>query len=180
MEFYHIQDLPREKLIELCHIYAKNWLATDGLWFQSIEEKYGIEEALEHDENMWRRFTEIEARRIKAFLELPDRAGLEGLKKALAFRLYAPLNEDQIIIEGNSLTYRVVTCRVQSARNRKGMAYHPCKQVGLIEYTYFAKAIDPRIETEVVSCHPEVTDASCNCIWRFTIKEEKDITSQRL
>ncbi|HZK21955.1 MAG TPA: DUF6125 family protein, partial [Oscillospiraceae bacterium] len=43
-------------------------------------------EAMEHDENAWRRFTVIEARRIKEFLKLPDKAGIEGLAKALKYR----------------------------------------------------------------------------------------------
>jgi hypothetical protein len=169
MSHHEIEDLPREKLLELCHMYAKNWLATDGLWFQSIEAKYGLAEALEHDENMWRRFTVIEANRIKNFLSLKDNSGIEGLKKALSFRLYATLNEDKIIVDGNSLTYKVMTCRVQNARSKKGMAYHPCKAVGLVEYTLFAKTIDDRFEAEAISCHPEITDDSCNCIWKFTL-----------
>ena len=36
-----IEDLSKEELLELNKIYAKNWLAHDGLWFQSIEEKHG-------------------------------------------------------------------------------------------------------------------------------------------
>ncbi len=166
-----LERMSREELLELCTIYAKNWLATDGLWFQSVEKKYGLEEALEHDANMWQQFTVIEARRIKAFLHLPERGGLEGLAQALACRLYAPLNEDEIHIEGNTLFYRVITCRVQEARNRKGMAYHPCRPIGLVEYSLFAREIDDRITTEVVSCHPEVTDPSCNCLWKFTLAE---------
>ncbi|MHB1314535.1 MAG: DUF6125 family protein [Christensenellales bacterium] len=165
-----IIDLSREKLLELCHMYAKNWLATDGLWFQSIEAKYGIDEALEHDANMWGKFAVIEADRIKKFLSLQDNPGIEGLKKALSLRLYATLNEDEFIVKRNTLIYRVITCRVQNARLKKGMAYHPCKPVGLIEYTNFAKTIDERFETEVVSCHPNITDDSCNCIWKFTLK----------
>ena len=171
-QYERIEDLPKEKLQELAGIYAKNWLALDGLWFQSIEEKYGIDEAVFHDERAWRRFTEIEARRIKTFLDLPEHAGIEGLKRALAFRLYAPLNQDEVIIKGDALIYKVKTCRVQAARNRKGMAYHPCKSVGILEYTYFAKVIDERFETRAVSCHPDVTDPTCNCIWEFTLKEE--------
>lgn len=68
--------------------------------------------------------------------------------------------------------YRVVTCRVQDARKRKGMTYHPCKPVGLIEYSGFAATIDDRIETEVLSCHPDVTDESCNCMWKFTLRRD--------
>ena len=171
MEYNQIEDLPREKLLEIIDIYAKNWLAMDGVWFQSVEQKYGMDEAMHHDKNAWRRFTVIEAKRIKALLDLPDQCGLEGLKRALQFRLYARLVEAQIITEGNTLTYRVKDCRVQTARKRKGMPYHPCKSVGIIEYEGFAKTIDERISAQCVSCHPEITDDSCACIRRFTLKD---------
>ena len=52
-----IESLSKKELIELLDIYAKNWLAMDGVWFQSIEKKHGMDEAMEHDENAWRIFT---------------------------------------------------------------------------------------------------------------------------
>jgi hypothetical protein len=91
-----IEKLNREELLALLEIYAKNWLAMDGVWFQSVEQKFGMEEAVAHDENAWRSFSKIEAERIKKFLRLPERAGIEGLKRALAFRLYAAINEDEL------------------------------------------------------------------------------------
>ncbi len=164
-----MSTLSRERLVELLSLYAKNWLAMDGVWFQSVERKLGMEEAMYHDAEAWKRFTVIEARRIKTFLNLPERPGLEGLAKALSLRFYANLNQDTIEIQGNTLTYRVLSCRVQSARSRKGMPYHPCRPVGLIEYSGFAKEIDDRITCECLSCYPEVTDDTCSCAWRFTL-----------
>lgn len=169
MDVQSIGDLPKEKLVELCSLYAKNWLATDGLWFQGVERHYGFDEALQIDKEMWERLTVIEARRVRDFLELPEAPGLMGLRQALQFRLYAPLNQCETYFDGDALLYKVVSCRVQHARERKNMAYHTCKPVGLIEYSLFAKTIDERIETECVSCHPEVTDPSCNCCWKFYI-----------
>ena len=166
-----INELPREKLIELISDYAKNWLAMDGVWFQAVEGKRGMDEAVEMDVEAWRRFTVVEAKRIKAFLGLEEQAGLDGLSRALCLRLYAPLNRDAVEIEGNTLTYRVMTCRVQSARARKGMDFHPCKSVGLVEYDGFAKAIDSRFTSECVSCYPDITDESCACVWKFTLNE---------
>ena len=166
-----INDLPREKLLEFIANCAKNWLAMDGVWFQSVEKKFGMDEAMEHDANAWRIFTVIEAKRIKEFLRLSERAGLDGLAQALNFRLYAPLNTAEISIDGNALEYRVVSCRVQSARARKGMEFHPCKSVGIIEYSGFAATIDDRFTTECVSCHPDVTRDDCACVWRFTLHE---------
>lgn len=171
MSLESIEKLPREKLIELLSLYAKNWIAHDGLWFQSIEKKLGMDEAMEHDTNAMQRFTVIEAKRLKEFLGLPERAGLDGLRQALLLRLYAPLNQDEISIDGNTLTYRVVTCRVQIARQRKGMEFHPCKPVGLVEYTGFAQTIDDRITTECVSCYPDLTEKDSCCVWRFTLHD---------
>ena len=164
-----LSTLSRERLVVLLPHIAKTWLARDGVWFQSGERKLGMEEAMYHDAEAWKRFTVIEARRIKTFLNLPERPGLEGLAKALSLRFYANLNQDTIEIQGNTLTYRVLSCRVQSARSRKGMPYHPCRPVGLIEYSGFAKEIDDRITCECLSCYPEVTDDTCSCAWRFTL-----------
>ena len=166
-----IESLAKEDLLKLLDIYAKNWLAMDGVWFQSIEQKFGMDEAIEHDKNAWRNFTVIEADRIKNFLHLPERSGIEGLKQALALRIYANINKDEIIVQGNELIYRTLDCRVQNARQRKGMEFHPCKPVGLIEYTYFAKTIDDRFECEAISCYPDITDKTCNCAWKFTLRE---------
>ena len=166
-----VARLTKQQLIQLVELYAKNWLAMDGVWFQSVERAYGMDEAMKHDAEAWRRFTVIEAKRIKAFLGLPERAGLEGLKAALSLRFYGNLNEDEAVIEGNTLTYRTLTCRVQSARARKGMPLHPCKPVGLIEYAGFARVIDERLTCECVSCYPDVTEEGCGCAWRFTLQE---------
>ena len=61
LKYERIDELPRDQLIELCEMFAKNWLALDGLWFQSIEKKRGMDEAVEHDVNAWARFTETAA-----------------------------------------------------------------------------------------------------------------------
>ena len=166
-----IEDLTREELLELTQIYAKNWLAHDGSWFLSVEEKFGIDTAIEMDRESWRKFTVVEAGRIIKFLGLGKNSGIQGLKKALSFRLYASLNEANIIVEDeNTLVYKVKTCRVQYARERKGLPYFPCKPVGIVEYGLFAKTIDERIETEAISCHPDVSDPDHNCIWKFVLK----------
>ena len=161
----------KEELIRLIGDYSKNWLAMDGVWFQSVERKLGMKEAMYHDAEAWRRFTVIEAKRIKAFLKLPERPGLEGLEQALRLRFYANINADRIERDGNTLIYTVVECRVQTARARKGMPYHPCKSVGLIEYSGFAKTVDERIHCECVSCYPDITREDCCCKWKFTLEE---------
>lgn len=168
-----LDDLSNEQLKELVRVYARNFLAIDGVWFQSVEQKYGMEEAMHHDCEAWKRYSVSEARRLKKFLQLGERPGLEGLRQAFEFRFSAFVNPAvEYRNENDALIFRVVDCQVQSTRKRKGMPLHPCKQIGQIEYPYFARAIDERIQCEVISCHPDVTDPGCACAWRFYLREE--------
>ena len=167
-----LRSLSREELLTLLELDAKNWLAMDGVWFQSVEQTSGMDAAMYHDAEAWRRFTVIEARRIKAFLGLDDHPGLEGLAKALPLRLDDRCNPTELRLENGKLLYKNVSCRVQSARARKGMPYHPCKPVGLVEYAGFAKTIDDRITCRCLSCYPDITDESCACAWEFTLETE--------
>ena len=168
-----LEDLSKNELKELIKIYARNLYALDGVWFQSVEKKGGMDEAMYHDKKAWRKFTETEARRIKKFLKLPDQSGLEGLEKALSLRFSALANpEVEFIRDNNNLIYKVIECRVQSARRNKGISLHPCKSVGIIEHLYFAKTIDSRIECETISCFPDVTDNTCACAWRFFLSDK--------
>ncbi len=167
-----IESLDREQLLELLNIYAKNWLAHDGCWFLSIEERHGMDMAIDMDREAWRKFTVVEAKRVMKFLDMPPNSGLEGLARALKFRLYATVNEDRIEwTDSGALRYYVTTCRVQAARRRKGLPDFPCKSVGIVEYSYFAKTIDGRIETRCLSCPPEITDKDNYCIWEFVLNK---------
>ena len=55
-----LEKMERSELIQLIEIYSKNWLAMDGVWFQSVERKFGMAEAMEHDCNIWEAFTKID------------------------------------------------------------------------------------------------------------------------
>lgn len=166
----NLEKLSREELISLIDLYSKSWLAMDGVWFQSIERELGMDAAIHYDEEAWKRYTVIEAKRIKEFLKLEEHPGLKGLEEALKYRFYGNLNENHFSYEEDgSLVYTVAMCRVQHARTKKGMPLHPCKSVAIYEYTGFASIIDSRIQTECLSCFPDVTDNTCSCSWRFSI-----------
>ena len=140
-------DLSRDKLLALMDSVSANWLAKAASPF--------------------------EAWTIKKFLNMPEHPGLDGLKKALGFRVYANLNIHSIVDEGPyGFIFRMNECRVQSVRKRKKLADYPCKSAGLVEYTYFARAIDDRIRTECLGCPPDSHPEEWFCAWRFFIPGE--------
>jgi hypothetical protein len=168
-----LDHLDKETLLGVIDDFAKNWLAHDGLWFQAAERNHGMESAIRLDTEAWERFTVIEARRIMKRHGIAEGSGLEGLKKALGYRLYAVLNKQEIRNETeDSFEFYMVDCRVQSARQRKQMPLFPCKSVGLVEYSGFARTVDARIETECIGCPPDPeAGKEFFCGWRFKLTE---------
>jgi hypothetical protein len=164
-----LQDNGKEELRDA----AKNWIAMDGLWFQAVEQHYGMDAAVALDQNVWKQYAVIEARRIKERLNLPERGGLEALAIAFNNRLLTHVNETEILLPDNkTLVVTTKTCRVQAARERKGMPLFPCRSVGLVEFPVFARTIDPRVSTECLSCPPEIKEGTPYCSWKFTIEPE--------
>ncbi len=167
-------DMTRDQLLELVGALGANWIAGDGVWFQAVEAIHGMNDAKRCNDSCWTRFSPFEAWSIRQILGLPECSGIEGLKRALQFRMYASVNVQSIVDESpDSIIFRMNDCRVQSARKRKGLEDYPCKSAGLVEYSRFAEGIDPRIHTECVGCPPDPHPKEWFCAWRFTIPRQE-------
>lgn len=164
-------ELPEETLNTLKENVALNWLANDGVWFQAVEFSRGMFDAKRCNDSCWAHFSPFEAWSIKRFLALPEKPGLEGLKKALQFRLYSFINKQSITEETTkSFIFQMNECRVQETRKRKGLDDYPCKSGGMAEFPTFAESIDSRIKTECISCPPDEHPKEWYCSWRFMIE----------
>jgi hypothetical protein len=163
--------MDRSRLKSLAEGLALNWLSNDGVWFQAVEFRDGMNDAKRCNDSAWAQFSPLEAWSIKRLLNLPDRPGLDGLRKALQFRIYALINPFTLLEESpESLVLQMNDCRVQSTRKRKGLADYACKSAGVVEYTYFARSIDDRIMTDCVGCPPDPHPDEWYCSWRLTLK----------
>lgn len=163
------EDIKGEELIALIKAYAKCWLAHDGCWFLSVEEDLGTEDAIKYDREAWRKFAPIEARRIMEARGIDAGGGLPALAEALRFRMYNWLNDQDVQLSENTLTFKMKGCRVQEARRRKGLPDFPCKTVGAVEFGEFSRAVDERIKTECIKCPPDELAEGEFCAWRFTV-----------
>jgi hypothetical protein len=164
-------EMNREELLEALRMFAKNWLAHDGCWFLAAEERLGIDTAIELDARAWERFAAAEARRILETFAIPAGGGLEALEQALDRRMYALVNEQhgEWSDDRSRLRFVMDTCRVQQTRRRKGLADFPCKPVGTVEFSTFARTVDPRIRTTCLGCPPDATGGRY-CSWEFRVE----------
>ena len=65
--------------------FRRCYTAVDGLWFMKVEDKHGLEAALEADDQVWKVLPKIQARMLKTMLHA-DR-GIDALRKCLTTRL---------------------------------------------------------------------------------------------
>lgn len=163
-------DMDENAMDHLMKAVAKNWLVNDGVWFQAVEFEHGMNDAKRCNDSCWAQFSPYEAHAIKKILNLGEAPGLVGLKKALNFRMYSLINTQSIVDEGaESFVFQMNECRVQRARIMKKLDDYPCKSAGLVEYTYFATAVDPRIKTQCIGCPPDDHPDDWFCAWRFSL-----------
>lgn len=164
-----LESMSKKELIALIEDMTKRWLAHDGVWFQCVESKHGLEEAVDLDGRAWDRFSRIEAGRIMRFHNIPPGGGIPALTKALGLRQYSLICKQEVIdVNKNKIIFRMNTCRVQMTRKRKGMPDFPCSSVGILEFSGFAETIDPRIKTRCLTCPPDHPDEYF-CAWEFSI-----------
>ena len=98
----------------------------------------------------------------------------ETIETALkvAKKVAPSLNVQQVTEQSDTRAVFVMRdCRVQSARKRKGLPDFPCKSVGVVEYSEFARAIDPRLRTRCIACPPDPHGTDHWCAWEFTLDE---------
>ncbi len=165
-----LRALDKEELVRIVMDDAKNWLAHDGLWFQAVDAAHGMDAAIDADREAWARFTVIEAQRIMQRLGLEPGGGIAALCECLSHRLYARLNTQEVVEASDRRAVFVMRdCRVQAARERKGLPDFACKPVGIVEYTEFARTVDPRIRTRCISCPPDPRKSDVACAWEFTL-----------
>ena len=162
------ESMGREQLLGALGVFAKNWLAHDGCWFLAAEERFGLEAAMALDAASWEKFAAAEAKRISEAFGIEASGGLEALSRALSLRMYAMINRQRTewLRDGTVLRFTMDRCRVQEARRRKGLPAFPCRPVGEVEFSTFARTVDPSIAVRCVKCPPDPNEGGA-CTWEF-------------
>jgi hypothetical protein len=168
------QSLSREVLIKLCEMYVKNWMSVDGLWFQGVEDKYGLDAAVELDLRMWQRQSVLEARRIKETLNLVD-SDIPTILTVIDYMTWsrAYTFEVEEVTQDQAIIY-YPHCLPQEARTKQGRAEFPCQPTGFPVFELPAKLINPTAKIECIFCPPGPHPPDCWCKWRITIQTQSN------
>ena len=165
-------EMDREKLLRLFQMQIKNIWRVDGLYFQGIEKRFGVDAATEIDKETWRILAKIEARDLKKLYDVDRVKEIKMFMEMLlntSWALYQ--TKKKVEINGDTGVFKVVSCRVQEARLKKGLGVFPCKPVRLGYLEEFAREMNPDIKVEVISCPPDEKDPEYWCGWKFILEK---------
>ena len=81
---------------EILEYLRKSYLASDGLWFLTVEKEHSYEEALRLDEVVWSILPRIQARKARDLLRL-EGTSVSDLAKALELKFAAEGSSHRIV-----------------------------------------------------------------------------------
>ncbi len=163
-----IAQLPSEKLIDFFYLQIRNLWRVDGLYFLSIEKKFGTEAATEIDAEVWANMARIEAKSLqKAFgiINNPDVPTIMLLLRRSSWALDQPFKT--IEINDSRAVLSVNRCRTQETRLGKGLCEFPCKAVRFGYLRNFANTLNPEVKVNCLACPPDPHPKDEWCKWEF-------------
>ena len=161
--------IPAEKLVELC---SRGAYTLDGLWFTLVEEKYGLDAALEIDVEVWRRLCLAQARRVPKYLPIKESSPMRQLIRVIELDPVLSIFKPKIAeLTDERAVLRFTDCPPQKARLRDGRGEFPCKSVGKAYLNSYIEVIDPRIKLTCMTCPPDAHPQEYWCQWQFDLQE---------
>jgi hypothetical protein len=162
-----LKSLPEDKLIEVMMFNNRNIWRVDGLYFLGIEKRFGTDAAAETDAEVWKIMGTLEARNLKGILNLKE-FSVDTVMEALRYTSWALDQHQKVVtVENGTGILKILNCRTQLARLRKGLPEFPCKQVRHNYLANFAREINPQIQCKCVFCPPDGHSGEVWCEWHF-------------
>ena len=148
-------SLQRDELIKAIKTSSKTLLSLDGLWFLAVEDKYGLDAAMQMDIEVWKRLGSIEARRTKRTFGINE-GGITSIVKAIKLSpTWVAMEYEFTELTKNRAVFRVTECPPQKARVRNKRGEFLCKPVNLAYLNAFAKTIDPKAKVRCIVAPPD-------------------------
>jgi hypothetical protein len=143
----------------------------DSFWYLQIAEQFDEPTADRLNEKVWGRIAAMAAKNLVKRFAIDDH-GLKGFVRALRYWPWCILVDYHIAESPEEVIISVPSCPTQDARTRRGLKEYNCREMHRLEFSSFAKEIDPRIETRCLFAPPDPRREGAVCKWRFKMNSE--------
>jgi hypothetical protein len=164
-------DFSKETLVKVLGVYAKLYQTVDGLWYTSVKERSGNEEAVACDFRVWQKQTPYEMARLCRALKI-ERDGVSGLMKALQLGPWCFTHELGFEIKDrNAAILTVSYCPTLEAIEREGNGRESriCGHVDLEAKKRLARFFHPEMTVRPLRLPPRQDRDGLCCQWEFRV-----------
>jgi len=155
-----LSDFSPDTLAELLKLYARLYIAMDGIWYLTLKQRVGDKEALACDIQVWERTPKYEMARVIA------------LMKAFQLCPWCLLMKFDIEIRNkNNALFTVTYCPTLDALEQegKGRENEICNIVEPRIMKAYASAFNPDIEVKCLKSPPRKSRDDICCQWEFRL-----------
>lgn len=134
---------------QVAEFFRRSYTAVDGLWFMKVEERFGFEAALEIDDEVWKVFPKLQARKLKELAGLGD--GIEALREALTTKLALEGYEQTVEKTDGGFCVTIRRCPwldVMARSGREGLSAQVGSAICSTEFAVWASEFGKDIEVE--------------------------------
>jgi len=168
--------MPREELEEYVSFMLRQYRLVDALWFLGVEDRFGLDEAVKLNEDIWEDVAFRSAKEIKNKFKVTG-SGIHAVIKALRYFPWTLITGYEIEELEDTAMIRVPRCPPQEARVKSGRKIFPCKAMHQKDFQSFANAIDERVEVNCIFAPLGPRPADLWCEWKFTLKQNRGTRS---
>ena len=165
-----LSALSPDALAGLLKLFAKLYIAMDGIWYLTLKERLGDKEALACDIEVWEKNCRYEVARIKRQLKIRGN-DIVALMKVFQFCPWCLQMKFNIEIRGkNSALFTTTYCPTLDALEEEGRGREEevCKIVEPRIMKTYASALDPDIKVRCLRSPPRKSKDDICCQWEFT------------
>ncbi len=167
-----LEDFSKGVLVDLIKMYTKLYMALDGFWYLTVQERQGNDEALTCDIKTWEKQGGYEMSKIAKQLNIKGNDVI-ALMKALQFSPWSIQQEYQMeIINSRKAILTITHCPTLLALEKegKGRENEICNMVDPGLYKDWASYFNPNIEVRCLKSPPRQSNSDICCQWEFKLE----------
>lgn len=166
-----LENCSRETLIALVAAYAQLYLVLDGSWYLSVKRKFGNEQAIDIDLQVWDKQVRKETEKLVKLMDFRNR-DVVSLMELSALIPSAAGAQGYIETENrNDCTLNITYCPIVKTLEKegKGREKTQCDMICRRIMTNMAITFNPGIELKSIKLPPRQNQDDIYCQWQFKL-----------
>ncbi len=167
-----LENCSRETLIALVAAYAQLYLVLDGCWYLSVKQRFGDEQAIDIDLQVWDKQVRKETEKLAKLMDFRNR-DVVSLMELSALIPSAAGAQGYIETENrNDCTLNITYCPIVKTLEKegKGREKTECEVICRRIMTNMALTFNPGIELKSIKLPPRQNQDDIYCRWQFILK----------